>query len=77
MDIDALEPDALRRYARDLMHENEALRAALRAPKRSPFAQVIGGLVDGLTREEKDILTRLFAHIRDVPTDRHVYAEDP
>lgn len=77
MDIEALEPDALRRYARDLMRENDDLRAALRMPKRSPFAQVIGGLVDGLTREEKDILVRLFAHTRDVPTERHAYAEDP
>jgi len=76
MDIESMEPDALRRYARDLMHENEALKAALRTPKRSPFAQVIGGLVDGLTREEKDILVRLFAHMHDVPTERHTYAED-
>lgn len=76
MDIDALEPDALRRYARDLLKENEHLREVLKMPKRSPFAQVIGGLVDGLTREEKDILVRLFAHMHDVPTERHTYAED-
>ena len=76
MDIESMEPDALRRYARDLMQENVHLREALRVPKRSPFAQVVGGLVDGLPREEKDMLVRLFAHMRDVPTDRHVYAED-
>jgi hypothetical protein len=64
MDIDSMTPDALRRALRDALRDNEALRrrvleddAAAWSP--SPFAVVVGHMLDGLTPSERNLVGSL------------------
>lgn len=59
-------PDALRRTCRDLLRENETLRRRLSEDegdtetfRLSPFAVVVGHMLDGLTPSERDLVGSL------------------
>jgi hypothetical protein len=69
MDIDGMNPDELRRACRDLLRENETLRRRLHdedaeAWSPSPFAVVVGHMLDGLTPNERDLAVSLAGAIR-------------
>ena len=59
-------PDALRRTCRDLLRENETLRRRVSEDegdsetfRLSPFAVVVGHLLDGLTPSERHLVGSL------------------
>jgi hypothetical protein len=66
MDIDSMTPDALRRALRDALRDNEALRRRLSDDegdtetfRLSPFAVVVGHMLDGLTPSERNLVGSL------------------
>lgn len=66
MDIDSMTPDALRRCLREALRENETLRRRLSedGPTLSPFAMVVGHLLDGLSPPERDLAVNLAGTLR-------------